>query len=145
MSPARPAQPEHGPLHLDKAEEFLGGAILALEAGKVDVAVSVAVIAAIRAADAICVARLGKRWTGADHAGAVGLLGTAGSEGAAAAPLLLAILPAKNQAQYSLIEFLISDAEAVLERAEGLVELARAATAAEPVSDAGSGASKPTR
>jgi hypothetical protein len=61
---------------------------------------SLAVLAGIAAADAICGAVLGKRAAGQDHAEAISLLSST-KQGKALAPALRRLIESKTEAQYS--------------------------------------------
>ncbi|MGH3738706.1 MAG: hypothetical protein ACRDT6_24365 [Micromonosporaceae bacterium] len=124
MSPARPAKPHHAPLHLGRATEYVAAAKVTLDQQLPEAAVSNAVIAAIRASDAICVARLRQQWHGSDHQGAADLLALALPDEAAGA-MLARLLRFKNRAQYGVDDFSGQEAQEVLDRAAELVEMAR--------------------
>ena len=65
--------------YLGKAEEYLAAAEDELDAGRPIAATSLAIHAAINAADAVCGMRLGQRAAGQDHNEVFGLLATAGA------------------------------------------------------------------
>jgi hypothetical protein len=126
MSPAKPAKATDGSRHLRVAEEFLAAAKDSLDAGRRSPAVSDAVVAAIRASDAVCAVELRQTWHGLDHGGATALpvrtsLGTHG------AGLLAALLPEKNKGQYTLMPIHEPRARSAYQQASELVDLAAAA------------------
>lgn len=82
-----------------KAEEYAAAASNELEAERGIAATSLAIHAAINAADTVCGARIGKRATGPDHDQVLVLLGQAGKDGAALAKELRRLLPLKTKAE----------------------------------------------
>lgn len=123
MSPAKPAKTADGPRHLRVAEEFLAAAKDSLHAGRWGPAVFDAVVAAIRASDAVCAVELRQTWHGVDHGGATGLVvqTSLGTHGAA---LLAALLPEKNKGQYTLMPIQEPRARTAYQQASELVDVA---------------------
>jgi hypothetical protein len=111
--------------HLRDAGEFLESAEDSFEAGRFKASSSSSCLSGIRSADAVCVAELGKQWSG-EHSGAAGLL-TQSSLGQAGAELLSSFLEAKNLTQYRTILVTEPMAQSLLDKAIELNELARAA------------------
>ena len=111
--------------HLRDAGEFLDSALDSYEAGRYKASSSSSCLSGIRSADAVCVAELGKQWSG-EHAGAAGLLAQT-SLRQAGVDLLSSFLQAKNLTQYRTILVTESMAKALLDKAIELNELARAA------------------
>ncbi|HVF19306.1 MAG TPA: HEPN domain-containing protein [Mycobacteriales bacterium] len=111
--------------HLNKAHQFHAAAQFSLDSGNYDAAASDAVLAGIRAADAICVARLGASSRAKQHAAAIGLLKGAGVEGRRAATLLSRLLELKAKAQYDTIPVTADAARRAVESAQKLLDLAR--------------------
>ena len=107
-----------------KAEEYLSAAEHELEAGRAIAATSLAIHAGINAADAVCGTRLGRRAGGQDHDEALALLRTAGPDGVAVAKDLVRLLPVKTRAEYEP-EIPKSDAKKAVDRARGIVAVAR--------------------
>ncbi len=83
-----------------KAQEYADAAVAEITAGRYIAATSLAIHAAINAADAVCGARLDERAAGEAHQKALDLLRTAGSEGAAVEKELHRLLPLKTKAEY---------------------------------------------
>lgn len=86
--------------YLDKAEEFAESAASELGAGRYIASISLAIHAAINAADAVCGARLGRRAAGQSHDDALLLLQQAGPDGVALEKDLRRLLPLKTRAEY---------------------------------------------
>jgi hypothetical protein len=93
------------------------------DAGRWSPAVSDAVVAAIRASDAVCAVELHQTWHGLDHGGATGLL-VQTSIGTHGAGLLAALLPEKNRGQYTLMPMHEPRARIAYQQASELVDLA---------------------
>ena len=83
-----------------KAEEYVAAAASEIEAGRYIAATSLAIHAAINAADAVCGARLGQRAAGEDHDHALALLKQAGTDGATVEKELRRLLPLKTRTEY---------------------------------------------
>lgn len=86
--------------YLSKAEEYLAAAENELQAKRPIAATSLAIHAAINAADAVCGVRFGKRAAGQDHDLAGELLKEAGRGGAELGTDLRRLLPMKTKAEY---------------------------------------------
>lgn len=111
--------------YLAKSEEFLAAASDELVAQRGIAATSLAIHAAINAADAICGVRLGKRAAGTDHDDVLVLLTQAGPDGAEAEKELRRILPMKTKAQYEPDDIPLASASRAVERAQRCVAVAR--------------------
>ncbi|VAW08992.1 hypothetical protein MNBD_ACTINO01-1786 [hydrothermal vent metagenome] len=111
--------------YLAKAEEYAAAAVNELEAERSIAATSLAIHAAINAADAVCGARIGKRATGPDHDQALVLLDQAGTDGAALAKELRRLLPLKTKAEYDPDDIPLSAASRAVDRAHRCVAIAR--------------------
>ncbi len=85
--------------YLAKAEEYPAAAENELEAKRGIAATSLAIHAAINAADAVCGVRLGKRAAGQNHDRAGELLKDAGRDGAELGKDLCRLLPMKTKAE----------------------------------------------
>ena len=94
-----------------KAEEYALAAASELKAGRCIAATSLAIHAAINAADAVCGARLGQRSAGEDHDQVLVLLRQAGKDGADIESDLLRLLPLKTKAEYEPDEVALSVAD----------------------------------
>jgi hypothetical protein len=88
-------------------------------------ATSLAIHAAINAADVVCGARLGKRATGPDHDQVLLLLRDAGQDGADLEKDLRRLLPMKTKAEYEPDDVPVSTATKAVERAQRCVGIAR--------------------
>lgn len=108
-----------------KSEEFAEAAASDLQAGRTVAATSLAIHAAINAADAVCGARLGQRAAGQDHDQVLGLLRLAGPDGAAVARELGRLLPLKTKAEYDPDVIARTVAAKAVERAQRCVTVAR--------------------
>ena len=86
--------------YVRKAEEFAESAASELGAERYIAATSLAIHAAINAADAVCGARIGQRAAGQRHDEVVSLLQDAGTDGIAVAKDLRRLLPLKTQTEY---------------------------------------------
>jgi HEPN domain-containing protein len=114
-----------GAEHLDKAEQFFATAELALAAGMHDAAASNAVLAGIRACDAICAARVGRYAKAQSHGEAVALVRQSGAEGRQAATLLTRLLTVKSKAQYDTTKVSADAARRTVESARRILVLAK--------------------
>ena len=83
-----------------KAEEYTEAAASELEAERYIAATSLAIHAAINAADAVCGIRLGERAAGEDHDQVLTLLKQAGPDGAKVERDLRRLLPLKTKTEY---------------------------------------------
>lgn len=112
--------------YADKSGEFAAAAASELDAGRYVSATSLAIHAAISAADAVCGARLGRRAAGQSHDEALVLLRQAGPDGAAVARDLGRLLPLKTRAEYEPRAIARGDAAKAVERAKKCATVARA-------------------
>ncbi len=112
-----------------KAQEFADAAASEFEAERHIAATSLAIHAAINAADAVCGARLGQRAAGEGHDQVVSLLATGGADGNAVAKDLRRLLPLKTQAEYEPEGIAHGVASKAVERAQRCVIVARAVAA----------------
>jgi HEPN domain-containing protein len=108
---------------LEKAADFLLVAELAVEVDAYDAAVSLAVSAAINAADGLCVLRSGTYPSGRNHDEVVGILRKAGFD--QVAKTLASVLAVKDKAQYSPRRCTPDDASAAVKRAGRVVGAAK--------------------
>ena len=113
----RPVAAAHVRAYAGKAQEFAYAARSELNAGRHIAATSLAIHAAINAADAVCGARLGQRAAGEDHDHVLALLRQAGPDGAKMERELSRLLPLKTKAQYEPDDIASSVAEKSVERA----------------------------
>lgn len=113
--------------YLARAEEYLAAATDELEAGRAIAATSLAIHAAINAADAVTGARMGHRAAGHDHDHARSLLQEAGKDGAEVEKHLARLLPLKTKTEYEPDEVPLSEAKRAVERATRCVTTARRA------------------
>jgi len=114
--------------YLDKADEFLAAAKMALDSGKRDAVMLNAIHAAIAAADSVTVALLGVRSTDPDHLRAADLLeevGGGGTEMKGHARQLRQLLSKKNVTEYESRRATTKEADEAIRRAQRLVEWAR--------------------
>lgn len=110
--------------HLSKAQEFLDAASSAQDAGQHSAAASSAVIAAINAKDAICIALTGRTGKSEDHRVATVELRAAGPSGAECASDLDRLLRIKSRVQYQSVETSSADGARAVERARRVVAAA---------------------
>jgi hypothetical protein len=104
-----------------KAAEYAAAAASELEAGRFIAATSLAIHAAINAADAVCGARLGHRAAGESHDQVFALLRQAGKDGDEVESHLSRLLPLKTKTQYEPDEVAPSVATKAVERAQRCV------------------------
>ena len=114
-----------------KAEEYLAAATTELEANRPIAATSLAIHAAINAADAVTGHRIGRRAAGPDHAEVRALLREAGKDGVELDKQLGRLLPLKTKAEYEPDEVALSEARRAVERAKRCVLVARRVVPAE--------------
>lgn len=112
-----------------KADEYAAAAASELELGRCIAATSLAVHAAINAADAVCGARLGERAAGDDHDQVLALLRQAGTDGAALERELRRLLPLKTRAEYEPDDVAPGVAAKAVDRARRCAAVARAVVA----------------
>lgn len=113
-----------------KADEYAAAAANEVAAGRYIAATSLAIHAAINAADAVCGARLGQRGAGDDHDQVLTLLGQAGPDGGAVGKELRGLLPLKTRAEYDPEDVAPATATKAVKRAERCVKIAGAIAAA---------------
>jgi hypothetical protein len=99
-----------------KSQQFADAAVAELAAGRPIAATSLAIHAAINAADAVCGARLGIRAAGEDHSAVLALLRQAGTDGADIEKDLRRLLPLKTQTEYEPDNIGIGEATKAVER-----------------------------
>jgi len=107
--------------YLAKAEEYLAAAENELQEQRPIAATSLAIHAAINAADAVCGVRLGKRAAGQDHDRAGELLKEAGRDGAELGKDLRRLLPMKTKAEHDPDNIPLPAASKAVERAQRCV------------------------
>jgi hypothetical protein len=108
-----------------KAEDYLAAAKSELAEGRSIAATSLAIHAAINAADVVTGIRLGRRATGQGHEEVLSLLGEAGPDGAEVARGFARLLPLKTKAECEPEEVPKATAAKAVERAEDCVGIAR--------------------
>lgn len=111
--------------YVAKADEYLAAAWSEFEAGRPIAATSLAIHAAINAADAVTGRRMGRRAAGQDHNDVLSLLREAGKDGIAVEKDLARLLPLKTRAEYEPDEVTRSEAARAVDRARRCVEVAR--------------------
>lgn len=108
-----------------KSQEFADASADELAAERFIAATSLAVHAAINAADAVCGARSGLRAAGDDHQQVLNLLAQAGPDGAAVEKDLRRLLPLETTAEYEPDSVAAGLARAAVERARRCSSVAR--------------------
>ncbi len=121
----RPVGSGQARAYVAKSEEYFAGAANELGAGRSIAATSLAIHAAISAADAVTGVRLGRRAAGQDHDQVLSLLRESGQDGAEVERNLARLLPLKTKAEYEPDEIAVSDATRAVERAGRCVAVAR--------------------
>lgn len=111
--------------YLEKAEEFCAAASDELAAERFIAATSLAIHAAINAADAVTGARTGRRAAGQDHEEVRSLLRESGKDGAELEKDLGRLLPLKTKAEYEPDDVSVSEAKRAVERAGRCVAIAK--------------------
>jgi len=111
--------------YLAKAEEYLAASENELEAERGIAATSLAIHAAINAADALCGVRLGRRAAGSDHERVSELLKDAGRDGVELEKYLRRLLPIKTKAEYDPDDIPLTVASTAVGRAVKCVAIAR--------------------
>jgi hypothetical protein len=122
--------PTQASAYVSKSEQYLAAAERELGERLYVPATSLAIHAAINAADAVCGVRLGKRSGGQNHEEVLGLLATAGADGMAVAKELGRLLPLKTKAEYDPVDLSKTDAGRAVERARRCVAIGRRAVEA---------------
>jgi hypothetical protein len=112
----------------NKAQEYGEAASSEIDSERYIAATSLAIHAAINAADAVCGARLGKRAAGEDHDQVLTLLKQAGPDGSAVEKELRRLLPLKTKAEYEPDDIAAGVARKAVERSQRRVAVARAVT-----------------
>ena len=115
-----------------KAQEYLDAAVAELDAGRAIAATSLAIHAAINAADAVTGGRLGKRAAGQDHDQVITLLAEAGKDGNEVAQNLTRLLPIKTKTEYEPDNIPKAEATRAVERAGRCVAVARRVAQSQP-------------
>lgn len=118
--------------YLAKAEEYLAASESELDAGRGIAATSLAIHAAINAADAVCGVRLGKRSAGQDHDRVGELLKEAGRDGVELEKDLRRLLPLKTRAEYDPDDISLSTASKAVGRAQRCLAVARRVVSSAP-------------
>ena len=118
--------------YLAKADEYLAAAENELAEERGIAATSLAIHAAINAADAVCGVRLGKRAAGQDHDRVGELLSEAGRDGNELGKDLRRLLPMKTKAEYDPDGIPLSAASKAVERAQSCVSVALRVVASAP-------------
>jgi len=118
--------------YLAKAEEYVLAARAELDAERTIAATSLAIHAAINAADAVTGTRLGQRSAGQDHGEVLLLLRQAGSDGTELAKDLRRLLPLKTRAEYDPDAIPRAMASKAVERAHRCSAIARRVIASQP-------------
>lgn len=118
--------------YLDKAEESLLAAQSEMDANRSIAATSLAIHAAINAADAVTGARRGVRAAGTSHDQVLTLLTEAGEDGSDLANHLRRLLTLKTRAQYGPDNIPLSQATKAVDRAGRCVAIARRVAASQP-------------
>ena len=111
--------------YLGNAEESLAAAANELDAGRPIAATSLAIHAAINAADAVTGQRTGRRAAGQDHEQVRPLLRDAGKDGAELEKDLARLLPLKTKAEYEPDAVPVAEASRAVARAGRCVAVAR--------------------
>lgn len=111
--------------YANKAKEFGDAALNELDAKRYIAATSLAIHAAINAADAVCGARIGQRAAGEDHDQVLNLLKTAGPDGTTLANNLRRLLPLKTKTEYEPDSVAVGVATKAVERAQRCVAIAQ--------------------
>lgn len=112
-----------------KAQEYADAAADEVDAERYIAATSLAIHAAINAADAVCGTRLGERAAGEAHDQVLALLRTAGTDGLAVEKELRRLLPLKTKTEYEPDDVAAGVAIKAAERAQRCVAVARSVAA----------------
>ncbi len=122
----RPVSAAQVRAYAGKSQEYADAAASELQSERFIAATSLAIHAAINAADAVCGARLGKRAAGEDHDQALTLLKQAGRDGDAIEKELRRLLPLKTKAEYEPDDIAAGVATKAVERSQRCVAVASA-------------------
>jgi len=125
----RPVTASQVRAYASKAEEYVEAAASELQSKRYIAATSLAIHAAINAADAVCGGRVGQRAAGEDPDQVLTLLKQAGPDGTNVAKDLLRLLPLKTKAEYEPDAAAAGVATKAVERAPRCVVTARAVAA----------------
>jgi HEPN domain-containing protein len=125
----RPVTGPQARAYVTKATEYAEAAASEFEAKRYIAATSLAIHAAINAADAVCGARVGQRAAGEDHDHVLTLLKQAGPDGANIEKELRRILPLKTRTEYESDDVAPGVASKAVERAQRCVATAQAVVA----------------
>jgi len=125
----RPVTASQVRAYASKAEEYVEAAASELQSKRCIAATSLAIHAAINAADAVCGGRVGQRAAGEDHDQVLTLLKQAGPDGTNVAKDLRRLLPLKTKAEYEPDAVAAGVATKAVERAQRCVVTARAVAA----------------
>jgi HEPN domain-containing protein len=115
-----------------KAAEYLAAAEAELAADRHIAATSLAIHAAINAADAVTGTRMGERAAGQNHDEVLALLDQAGPAGAEVRTQLIRLLPLKTTAEYDPDDIPGATAEKAVERARRCVAVAERLVGSQP-------------
>lgn len=127
----RPVSAAQARAYASKAGEFLAAAEHELDAKRHIAATSLAIHAAINAADAVTGLRTGQRAAGQNHDDVLTLLRDAGPDGAEVHTQLVRLLPLKTTAEYDPDEIPGPTATKAVERARRCVKTAERLIAAQ--------------
>lgn len=108
--PTRKVTAAEARAYLVKAEEFLDASRAALDAQQSTAATSLAIHAAINAADVVTGLRIGQRASGPDHRQALSLLRQAGKDGSEVEKNLSRLLQLKTRTEYEPEAVALSEA-----------------------------------
>ena len=122
----RPVSAAQVRAYAGKAQEYADAASSELESKRYIAATSLAIHAAINAADAVCGARLGRRAAGEDHDQVLTLLKQAGPDGASVEKELRRLLPLKTKAEYEPDDIAAGVAKKAVERSQQCVAVSAA-------------------
>ncbi len=125
----RPVTASQVRAYVAKAQEYAEAGANELESERWIAATSLAIHAAINAADAVCGARIGRRAAGDVHDHVLDLLKQAGADGAEVERDLRRLLPLKTRAEYEPDAIASGSARKAVERAHRCVAVARAVAA----------------
>jgi len=121
----RPVSAAQVRAYASKSDEYAAAAANELAEGRCTAATSLAIHAAVNAADAVCGARLGHRAAGEDHDQVLVLLRQAGPDGAAIETDLRRLLSLKTKAEYDYEDIAPSVAAKAVQRAQRCTTVAQ--------------------
>lgn len=124
----RPVSVAQARAYFEKAEEFYAAAVAELAAGRTIAATSLAIHAAMNAADCVCGLRIGCRSAGQDHDQVLTLLSEAGPDGGSLRKDLTRLLPLKTGAEYDPDSVSKTTATKAVSRASRCLSIARRVT-----------------